>query len=161
MPLHNLKNSSMGRKPFQFSSNESSLFALSGIKERFSADVCSLYLFESDYQLLRLEATDGLLQSAVGHTCLRPGEGLAGLVFDHQETFCTPIAPEHPKFRYFPNIGEETFQSFIGTPMMQGKEAIGVLILQYLQARDHSLKEMEDLEEAAHELGMELDLVIG
>lgn len=130
--------------------------AVTQIKSAFKAQVCSLYLYESSSQLLRLLATDGLLPQAVGHTCLRPGEGLAGLVFTHHEVFCTPRAPEHPKFKFIPAIGEEPFQSFIGAPLLSAGGPLGVLVLQYKNERNHSAEEIKKVQESANALIPEL-----
>ena len=42
------------------------------------ADICSIYLYESEWDQLVLTATSGLSQEAVGKVRLRVGEGIAG-----------------------------------------------------------------------------------
>ena len=50
------------------------------IKQRFTSDVCSVYVLEQDRANLVLAATVGLRPESVGRVRMRITEGLAGLV---------------------------------------------------------------------------------
>ena len=50
------------------------------IQQRFSTDVCSVYLLEADRTTLFLAATIGLRPESVGRVRMRLNEGLVGLV---------------------------------------------------------------------------------
>ncbi|PWG61031.1 phosphoenolpyruvate--protein phosphotransferase [Sediminicurvatus halobius] len=108
--------------------------ALRIIVERIAAateaDVCSVYLLEEDQQHLTLMATRGLYPDAVGRVRLRLEEGLVGLVAEREEPINLENADQHPRFRYFPETGEERFHSFLGVPIIHYRQRLGVLVVQ-------------------------------
>src|SRR6266700_3802078 len=105
------------------------------IARRFRTDVCSVYLLEPDRAYLVLAATVGLRRECIGTLRLALHEGLAGLV---AEQVC-PIAVEqvknHPRFKYFREAGEDSYQSFLGVPIVDRGVLQGVLVVQTVQTR--------------------------
>lgn len=97
------------------------------------ADCCSLYLSDPFKKYLRLAATDGLEKTAIGKANLRIGEGLVGYVGQKQELVDLADAPSHPNFKYLPDIGEDEFFSFLGVPVINQGELLGVLVIQSRQ----------------------------
>ena len=95
-----------------------------------SADVCSVYLLEADSGQLLLMATHGLNPEAVGQVRLSLDEGLVGLVAQREESINLDNADRHPRFRYFPETGEERFHSFLGVPIIHYQSRLGVLVVQ-------------------------------
>ena len=77
------------------------------VKQALSIDVCSVYLTLPDRQHLVLMASDGLNPDSIGQVKLAPGEGLVGLVAERAEPVNLDNATDHPRFRYFPETGEE------------------------------------------------------
>ncbi|MDX1655316.1 MAG: GAF domain-containing protein, partial [Candidatus Competibacteraceae bacterium] len=75
------------------------------------ADVCSVYLAEADGDHYVLRATQGLNPTAVGRVRLPPQEGLVGLVAQRREPVNLEEAADHPRFRFFPETGEEDCHS--------------------------------------------------
>lgn len=101
------------------------------VAKRLDADVCSIYLLAgSDLNRLRLSATVGLHREAVGRVELRFGEGLVGLAAQRREPIVIEHAREHPDYRYFPETGEERFQSLMAVPLIVRGVPIGVLAVQ-------------------------------
>jgi phosphotransferase system enzyme I (PtsP) len=45
-------------------------------------------------------------------------------------------APEHPRFHYFPEAGEEPYVSFFGVPILSNGVLRGVLVVQTAEPRD-------------------------
>lgn len=127
------------------------------IGNRFETDVCSIYVFEPDRVHLVLAATVGLRQDSIGHVRMRTDEGLVGLV---AEGFC-PVAVEeaasHPRFKYFPNAGEDPYHSFLGVPAASAGVLQGVLTVQTIEPRTFSRQETERLVRAGEELGAILE----
>ncbi len=95
-----------------------------------AADVCSVYLLDEAGAELVLRATRGLLPSSVGKVRLRPGEGLTGLAFSERRPICEDDAPSHPNYRFFPDIGEEPYRSFVAVPILRGRRPVGAMTLQ-------------------------------
>ncbi len=100
------------------------------VADATQADVCSVYLLEADSAHLRLMATHGLNPDAVGEVRLSVSEGLVGLVAERQESVNLENADQHPRFRYFPETGEEHFHSFLGVPIIHYQSRLGVLVVQ-------------------------------
>jgi phosphotransferase system enzyme I (PtsP) len=105
------------------------------VKQAIAVDVCSIYLNLPDSAELTLMATDGLDQAAVGQTKLMMNEGLVGLVAERSEPVNLSDASSHPHFKLIEGIGEESFHSFLGIPILHHRRLLGVLVVQHTQER--------------------------
>jgi starch phosphorylase len=123
------------------------------IANRFKTDVCSAYLLEPDRANLVLAATVGLRSSCIGTLRLALHEGLAGLVAEQVRPVNIPKAPNHPRFKYFPDAGEDAYQSFLGVPLVDRGILQGVLVVQTIDARIFEDSDVRMLADAAAELG--------
>jgi glycogen phosphorylase len=119
------------------------------IARRFRADVCSVYLLEPDRANLVLAATVGLRPEVIGNLRMGVHEGLAGLVAEHVRPFAAEQAQNHPRFKYFPEAGEEEFQSFLGVPLIDRGVLQGVLVIQNVEPRAFNDDEIRALSEVA------------
>jgi phosphotransferase system, enzyme I, PtsP len=109
---------------------------VAAIAEGMQAEVCSLYLFDPQGERLVLRSTFGLDRDSVGKVSLRPSEGLVGMVIESGEAVSVPDAISHPRYKYFPETGEERFHSFLGVPVQESRQkAIGVMVAQTLSRR--------------------------
>jgi phosphotransferase system enzyme I (PtsP) len=100
------------------------------VAKRLDADVCSLYLCGSDLSRLVLRATVGLHRDAVDRVVLPLSEGLVGLAAERKEPVVIEHASEHPRYKYFPETGEERFESLMAAPLVVRGLALGVLAVQ-------------------------------
>ena len=105
------------------------------IAKRTSTDVCSIYLLEPRLQRLTLRATTGLERSAVGKVAMSVGEGLTGMAIEKLEPVMAIDAMSHPRYKFFPETGEERYHSFLGVPMLERGTPLGVLVVQTLRRR--------------------------
>jgi glycogen phosphorylase len=119
------------------------------IARRFCTDVCSVYLLEPDRANLVLAATIGLRPECIGALRLTLHEGLAGLVAEQVRPVAVEQAKNHPRFKYFRESGEDTFQSFLGVPLIDRGVLQGVLVVQTIEARQFREYEIRMLVEAA------------
>jgi phosphotransferase system enzyme I (PtsP) len=62
-------------------------------------------------------------------------EGLTGLVIQKMASVMVVDAPAHPRYKYFPETGEERYHSFFGVPVVERGTALGVLVVQTLRPR--------------------------
>jgi starch phosphorylase len=115
------------------------------IRERFGTDVCSLYLLEPDRTNLVLAATVGLRADSVGRVRMLLTEGLAGLVAEELRPQRVADARAHPRFKFFPEAGEEAYRSFAGVPVLDRGLLQGVLVLQTIEPRAFTDAEMDAL----------------
>src|SRR5262249_56318948 len=102
------------------------------IARRTNTDVCSIYLPEARVQRLTLRASTGLVRSAVGKVAMSVGEGLTGMVIEKLEPVMAVDAMSHPRFKFFPETGEERYHSFLGVPILERGTPLGVLLVQTL-----------------------------
>ena len=119
------------------------------IAQRFDADVCSVYLLEPDRANLVLAATVGLRPGCVGTLRMAVSEGLSGLVAETVLPVAVDQVRTHPRFKYFKEAGEETFESFLGVPVIDRGILQGVLVIQTTEPRAFREDEIRMLVEAA------------
>ncbi|MBI2963930.1 MAG: phosphoenolpyruvate--protein phosphotransferase [Deltaproteobacteria bacterium] len=105
------------------------------VAERMSTEVCSLYLYDPRARDLTLCATEGLFRASIGKVRMGLDEGLTGLVLERLEPVMVVDALAHPRYKYFPETGEERYHSFLGVPVVERKKALGVLVVQTLRRR--------------------------
>jgi starch phosphorylase len=105
------------------------------IQQRFSTDVCSVYLLEPDRATLVLAATIGLRAESVGRIRMPVTEGLAGLAAERMRPVVVQDAMRHPRFKYFPEAGEDPYRTFLGVPVVDRGMLQGVLVVQTEDAR--------------------------
>jgi len=55
----------------------------------------------------------------------------------------------HPRYKYFPETGEERYHSFLGVPVIERKKAVGVLVVQTLRRRRFGADELRLLKAIA------------
>lgn len=115
------------------------------IQGRFHTDVCSVYLLEPQQSELVLGATVGLHPQSVGRVRMRLSEGLTGLVAERRAPVMVGDAFEHPRFKYFPEAGEDPYHSFLGVPLIEGGALQGVLVVQTVEPRTFSPNEIRML----------------
>jgi starch phosphorylase len=122
------------------------------IQRRFSTDVCSVYLLESDRANLVLAATVGLHPESVGKVRMRITEGLAGLVAEQARPVVVEDASAHPRFKYFRDIGEDAYRTFLGVPVMDRGALQGVLVVQTTEPRAFADEDVRMLTAAGMQL---------
>ncbi|MCR4336769.1 MAG: phosphoenolpyruvate--protein phosphotransferase [Candidatus Omnitrophica bacterium] len=98
--------------------------------EHMHAEVCSIYLYYEEQEALVLKATKGLKPEAIGKVKLKLGEGLTGVAVKEMRPICVQNASLAPNYRYFPEIGEEAYESFLVVPIMRGNIRIGAIVIQ-------------------------------
>ena len=105
------------------------------VAKRLDADVCSVYLTDTDLRHLTLRATQGLAREAIGRVRLAFGEGLVGLAArDRARRSPSRTRARTRATSYFPETGEERFRSLMAAPLIVRGVAIGVLVVQTVDA---------------------------
>ncbi len=112
------------------------------------SEVCSVYVARPG-DILELFATEGLQTDAIGHTRLRVGEGIVGLVAATHAALNLADAQNHPAFAYRPETGEEKYASMLAVPVRRGGRTLGVLAVQNRTPRHFDEDEVEVLETVA------------
>lgn len=105
------------------------------IKDAIAAEACSIFLVDEERGEYVLMATEGLNKDLIYKARLKFGEGLVGLVGEREEPINLDDAPTHPRFRYYPDIGEEHYHAFLGAPIIHHRQLLGVLFIQQREPR--------------------------
>ena len=93
-------------------------------------DCCSIYITDDNAQKLNLMASDGLLREGDELQHLKFGEGIVGLIHQKGEPFNLANISEHPHYKFLPGSQEDSFNSFLGTPIIHQRQVLGVLVAQ-------------------------------
>ena len=105
------------------------------IVEVMSIDCCSVYLADYKSQSFELVATRGLSAKAVGNVSIGFTEGLIGLIGQKEEPINVADAHAHPRFKHYPDAGEELFHAFLGVPIIHQRRVLGVMSIQQKRKR--------------------------
>ena len=119
------------------------------IQRRFDTDVCSLYMLDFERANLVLSATIGLQSASVGKVSMRLDEGLVGLVAETAQPQFVADATTHPRFKFFPDAGEDRYHSFLGVPVIARGLLQGVLVIQTADPRMFGPQDVRMLAAAA------------
>ncbi len=123
------------------------------VADHLDMEVCSLYRFESETSRLTLLATKGLDPASVGTVSMGVDEGLTGFVIQKGEPVMAIDALAHPRYKYFPETGEERYHSFLGVPIVDNRAAVGVMVVQTSRRRRFTRDEVRLLKAVAVPIG--------
>ena len=105
------------------------------VRVALGTEVCSIYLMNAAQDQLLFAANEGLNAESVGKTRLAVDQGLVGLVAERAEPINLNNATVHPRFFLVPEIGEEAFHAFLGVPVIDHRQVLGVLVVQQRERR--------------------------
>jgi len=97
------------------------------VAEQLKVTVCSIYLREEDE--LVLAATQGFDVSFVGKIRIRVGEGITGTVAKDGQYISLSHASKDSRYKHFPELQEEKFNSMLSFPIADKKDIYGVINL--------------------------------
>ncbi|MDE1514828.1 phosphoenolpyruvate--protein phosphotransferase [Vibrio sp. dsl-7] len=121
--------------------------------EAMNTECCTVYLANEEMHRLELMATQGLKFKG-DKIHIDFDEGLVGLVKRSAEPINLAEASKHPNFKYFKQLGEEVYHSFLGTPIIYRKQVLGVLVVQQKSPRLFSEMEVSFLVTLAAQLAV-------
>ena len=122
------------------------------LMEATGGDACLIYLIDSDE--LVLCASNMPHPSQIGQIRLRVGEGITGWVAKERRVVAIPReAYKDPRFRFFHDLPEDTFEAFLSVPVISRDEVVGVINVQHRLPHQHSGNEMEMLRTVGEQVG--------
>lgn len=130
---------------------------VSSIAEFMECDSCLIYLIDNDH--LVLCAANNPHPSTIGHVRLRLNEGLTGWVARERRMVAIPReAYNDPRFKYFGELDEDTYEAFLSAPVIARNRVVGVINVQHKNPHQHSGSEMETLTTIGEQVGCALVL---
>lgn len=109
--------------------------------EALPADACSIFISDDVHGEYVLMATQGLNPKQIGKLRLKFGQGLIGLAGEREEPINVDDAPKHPNYVYRPELEEEKFSGFLGIPIIEQGELLGILVVEQHEARHFAEEE--------------------
>lgn len=122
------------------------------------ADACFVYLHEPAQDSLVLSASKTPHPGEIGQIRLKMGEGLTGWVAEHKKPLAIPErAHEDHRFKFFQNLPEDKFESFLSVPILIKDAVVGVINVQHRKAHTHTDRTQKLLATVARQVGGALE----
>lgn len=122
------------------------------VVEFMECDSCLLYLLNRGELVLR--ASNSSQAGSLGQVKLSMSEGLTGWVA--REKRLLAISREaylDPRFKYFSDLPEDTYEAFLSAPVISRRGVEGVINVQHRDPHPHSGAEMELLTTVGEQVG--------
>lgn len=115
-------------------------------------DSCLIYLVDGDR--LVLCASNDPKSDAVGKVSLKLDEGLTGWVARERRLLAiSREAYNDPRFKYFSDLPEDTFEAFLSAPVIARNRVVGVINVQHRLAHSHMGSELEMITTVGEQVG--------
>jgi signal transduction protein with GAF and PtsI domain len=120
-------------------------------------DSCLIYVLEGEELVLR--ASKNSHPDVVGRLRLRLGQGITGWVAEHQEPVAvSENAALDPRFQFFHELPEDSYQAFLSVPLMCRGRVMGVINLQHRQHHVYRRREIRLISTIGFLVGAEIEL---
>jgi two-component system, sensor histidine kinase PdtaS len=116
------------------------------VADALEADACFVYLYDAAANELVLRATHGTKVEEMTRTPrMRPGEGITGAAAADRAPIMIPAeAHLDPRFKLFPNLPEDEYESILAVPILARDEKLeGALNVRTLRPREFTDAEIE------------------
>jgi two-component sensor histidine kinase len=129
------------------------------VADALEADACFVYLYDERAGELVLRATHGTrVEEMTRRPRMRPGEGITGTAAAER----APIAIAErahldPRFKLFPNLPEDEYESILAVPILARKKLEGALNVRTREPRDYSQAEIDLLLAIAAQVAQSLE----
>jgi two-component sensor histidine kinase/putative methionine-R-sulfoxide reductase with GAF domain len=117
----------------------------SKVAEALHTDACFVYLYDERADELVLRATHGSrVEEMTRRPKMRPGEGITGAAAATREPVMIPSAAHlDPRFKPFPNLREEEYESILAVPILAREKLEGALNVRTREPREFSAGEID------------------
>jgi signal transduction protein with GAF and PtsI domain len=127
------------------------------VVEFMACDSCLVYLCDGDE--LVLCASNSEHDAEIGRVRLKLDEGLTGWVARERRLLSiSREAYRDPRFKFFGELPEDTFEAFLSAPVIARNRVIGVINVQHRLPHQHTGSEMEVLTTVGEQVGCALAL---
>src|SRR6266852_6592541 len=129
------------------------------VAEALDADACFVYLYDERSGELVLRATQGTsVEEMTRRPRMRPGEGITGTAAADRAPVMIPSAAHlDPRFKQFPNLPEDEYESILAVPILvRGELLAGALNVRTLAPREYRRDEVELLQAIADQVAQSI-----
>jgi two-component sensor histidine kinase/putative methionine-R-sulfoxide reductase with GAF domain len=117
----------------------------SKVAEALEADACFVYLYDEHAGELVLRATHGTRVEEMTRTPrMKPGEGITGAAAADRTPVMIPAqAHLDERFKAFPNLPEDQYESILAVPILAREKLAGALNVRTIEPREFSAAEID------------------
>lgn len=120
-------------------------------------DSCLIYVQEGEELVLR--ASKNPHPDVVDRLKLRLGEGITGWVAEHHEAVAiSKKAAQDPRFQFFHELPEDSYEAFLSVPLMCRGRVVGVINLQHRLPHVYTRKQIRLISTAGFLIGAEIEM---
>jgi two-component system, sensor histidine kinase PdtaS len=115
------------------------------VAEALEADACFVYLYDDHAEELVLRATHGTRVEEMTRTPrMKPGEGITGSAAEDRAPVMIPAqAHLDERFKAFPNLPEDQYESILAVPILAREKLAGALNVRTVAPREFSAAEID------------------
>jgi two-component sensor histidine kinase/putative methionine-R-sulfoxide reductase with GAF domain len=115
------------------------------VSDALAADACFVYLYDERSDELVLRATHGTrVEDMTRRPRMRPGEGITGSAAAERAPIALSAeANLDPRFKAFPNLPEDEYESILAVPILARERLAGALNIRTREPRDFSAAEID------------------
>src|SRR5512134_3183055 len=115
------------------------------VADALGTDACFVYLYDERADELVLRATHGTrVEDMTRRPKMRPGEGITGTAAAERAPVMLPEqAHLDPRFKAFPNLPEDQFESILAVPILLRDKLEGALNVRTRESREFTSAEVE------------------
>jgi two-component sensor histidine kinase/putative methionine-R-sulfoxide reductase with GAF domain len=131
----------------------------SKVADALGTDACFVYLYDARADELVLRATRGSRVEEMTRTPrMRPGEGITGAAAEERAPVMIPVqAHLDPRFKQFPNLPEDEYESILAVPILARDTLEGALNVRTREPRTFTPEEIELLVAIASQVAQTIE----
>jgi two-component sensor histidine kinase/putative methionine-R-sulfoxide reductase with GAF domain len=129
------------------------------VAEALGTEACFVYLYDEGADELVLRATHGTsVEAMTRRPRMRPGEGITGTAAAERTPIMIPDrAHLDPRFKGFPNLPEDQYESILAVPILAREKLAGALNVRTIAARAFTAEEIELLVAIADQVAQTIE----
>lgn len=119
--------------------SEAMLQSIAEIAMRITeTEVCHIFLFDETREELVLRAATGDDARFINEIRLKPGEGITGWVAKERRPVAVARAAyKDPRFKLYPALNEQQYESMLAVPLVVNNEVIGVISVRTRKPKEY------------------------
>lgn len=119
-------------------------------------DSCFIYIREGDELVLR--GSKNPHPEVLDRLKLRVGQGITGWVAAHRQPVAVARnASQDPRFKFFTELPEDSFEAFLSVPILSRGQVVGVINLQKRLPHTHTRREINLISTIGFLVGAEIE----
>jgi two-component sensor histidine kinase len=131
----------------------------SKVAEALGADACFVYLYDERADELVLRATHGTsVEEMTRRPRMRPGEGITGTAAAERAPIAIATRADlDPRFKLFPNLPEDEYESILAVPILARETLEGALNVRTRAQREYTEREIDLLVAIASQVAQTIE----